>query len=374
MLLKYKKMLYRDLLVPRPHYTKLQQLYLSTLDEDTNYEYDIFPHLTRFPDGAVRLRNPHIAEMDQDILYHLALGSGSHDLREMFGDVKFVCMGGTPKRMEQFAYFIMDEIGHKLQPGTTLLDISFFSYRYSMYKVGPVLCVSHGMGVPSVGILLHEIIKLMYHAGCVDPIFFRLGTCGGIGIEGGNLVVSESAVDGMLNPYLELPVLGELQRRPANLDKKLAKELQELAGSTDPFKVHVGKTMCTYDFYEGQGRLDGAFCEYTNKDKLEFLHKIHAAGVMNMEMESLCFAALCHHAGIRGAVICVTLLNRLNGDQVESSKKTLNEWQEYPQRLVARYIKKALGLPVSVPQRDHPQTFVNVEKNKMTRQQSESFD
>ena len=35
-----------------------------------------------------------------------------------------------------------------------------------------------------------------------------------------------------------------------------------------------------------------------------------------MEMESLCFAALCHHAGIRGAVVCVTLLNRLKGDQV----------------------------------------------------------
>jgi len=34
----------------------------------------------------------------------------------------------------------------------------------------------------------------------------------------------------------------------------------------------------------GQGRLDGAF----------------------------------HHAGIRAAVICVTLLNRLNGDQVGS--------------------------------------------------------
>ena len=43
---------------------------------------------------------------------------------------------------------------------------------------------------------------------------------------------------------------------------------------------------------------------------------MHDAGVINMEMESLCFAALCHHAGIRSAVVCVTLLNRLNGDQV----------------------------------------------------------
>ena len=35
-----------------------------------------------------------------------------------------------------------------------------------------------------------------------------------------------------------------------------------------------------------------------------------------MEMESLMFAALSHHAGIRGAVVCVTLLDRLEGDQV----------------------------------------------------------
>ena len=56
--------------------------------------------------------------------------------------LQFVCMGGTPKRMEQFAYFIMKEIGHKLPAGTTLLDISQYSYRYSMYKVGPVLSIS----------------------------------------------------------------------------------------------------------------------------------------------------------------------------------------------------------------------------------------
>lgn len=44
-------------------------------------------------------------------------------------------MGGTPKRMETFAHFIMGEIGYKLPTGTQLSDISAFSYRYSMYKV-----------------------------------------------------------------------------------------------------------------------------------------------------------------------------------------------------------------------------------------------
>jgi uridine phosphorylase len=60
------------------------------------------------------------------------------------------------------------------------------------------------MGIPSVGILLHEVIKLMYHARVRDPIFFRIGTCGGIGLEGGTVVISDDAVDGMMQPYLEL--------------------------------------------------------------------------------------------------------------------------------------------------------------------------
>lgn len=45
-------------------------------------------NIYRYPDGSVKLRNPHIELMDQDILYHIALGSESHDLVEMFGDVK----------------------------------------------------------------------------------------------------------------------------------------------------------------------------------------------------------------------------------------------------------------------------------------------
>lgn len=52
-------------------------------------------------------------------------------------------MGGTPKRMETFAHYIMGEIGYKLPAGTQLQDISAFSYRYSMYKVYNLPLVSH---------------------------------------------------------------------------------------------------------------------------------------------------------------------------------------------------------------------------------------
>lgn len=58
--------------------------------------------------------------------------------------------------------------------------------------------------MPSIGILLHEMIKLMYHARCKDPIFIRLGTCGGIGVEGGTVVVTDESVDGLLRNSYEM--------------------------------------------------------------------------------------------------------------------------------------------------------------------------
>ena len=41
--------------------------------------------------------------------------------------------------------------------------------------------VQHGMGVPSVTILLHEVFKLLQYAECEDVRVIRIGTSGGIG-------------------------------------------------------------------------------------------------------------------------------------------------------------------------------------------------
>jgi uridine phosphorylase len=82
------------------------------------------------------------------------------------------------------------------------------------------------------------------------------------------------------------------------------------------FEVVAEQCTISSCYISGQGRLDGAFCSFTEEDKMEYLSKIHSAGVVNIEMESLSFAALTHHAGIKSAVICVTLVDRLKGDQV----------------------------------------------------------
>ncbi|CAG9760036.1 unnamed protein product [Ceutorhynchus assimilis] len=293
-------------------------------------------------DGTVKLRNPHIELFDQDILYHIALGSKSHDLVEMFGDVKFVCMGGTPKRMETSAHYIMEEIGYKIPTGTTLMDISQHSYRYSIYKVGPVISVSHGIGSSSIGVLLHEMIKLMYHAKAEDPIFFRIGTCGGLGLEPGTVVISDDAMNGLGNHYYSLPILGKVLKRPVKLDKKLVRELKALVAQDDPYDTTTGTTMCAEDFYEGQGRIDGAFCDYTEVEKQEYLKSLVTQGVKNIEMESVPFSALTHQAGIKAAIVCVTILNRLKGDQIAVPKEVITQYQQRLQILATRYIKKYL--------------------------------
>ena len=65
--------------------------------------------------------------------------------------------------------------------GLTLKDITEKTDRYSMFKVGPVLCINHGIGCPSLSILLNEVLKLLLYSECKDVTFFRIGTSGGIG-------------------------------------------------------------------------------------------------------------------------------------------------------------------------------------------------
>ncbi|XP_013793023.2 uridine phosphorylase 1-like [Limulus polyphemus] len=200
------------------------------------------------------------------------------------------------------------------------------------------------MGVPSLSVMLHEVIKLLYYAKCKDVTFLRIGTCGGIGLQPGTTVITETVVDGLLRPYLEMPVLGQIVRRPAKLDPTLVEELKSIAEQQLPqIPVTVGKTLCTQDFYEGQGRLDGAFCCYTEREKTEYLHHLKHVGIINIEMESLAFAAICNYCNLRGAVMCVSILDRLQGDQIQANKATLEDWQRRPQEVAASFIKSRLA-------------------------------
>ncbi|XP_072859974.2 uridine phosphorylase 1 isoform X2 [Pogona vitticeps] len=290
----------------------------------------------------VHVPNPHLEKMKSDILYHFALGTGTHDFPALFGDVKFVCVGGSPSRMKAFITYMAEELGIG-DPGSDYPNICAGTDRYAMYKAGPVLSVSHGMGIPSIAIMLHELIKLLYHSKCSNVTIFRIGTSGGIGLPPGSVVITKQSVDAMFKPQFEQIILGKSVFRNTNLNEKLAEDLMECAKELDQFNTVIGNTMCTLDFYEGQARLDGAICSYTEKDKLQYLQEAYKAGVRNIEMESSVFAAMCNLSGLSGAVVCVTLLNRLEGDQITTPHDILKEYQTRPQKLVGHLIKKYLG-------------------------------
>ena len=101
---------------------------------------------------------------------------------------------------------------------------------YVSFLVGPVMVCSHGMGGPSISILLHEVAKLLRYAKA-DAVWIRIGTCGGIGCPPGTVVISEESLNGALQPYHETIVLGKRIKRPAVFDVTLNRQLKEVADS-----------------------------------------------------------------------------------------------------------------------------------------------
>ena len=285
--------------------------------------------------------NPHLKDISIDYLYHLGLDS-SMDIKSMFGDTKFVCMGGSSERAKDFAEKIADALGLSVPEGEGLKPIGK-TERFSLYKVGSVISVSHGMGMPSMSILLNEITKLLHYAKCTDPLFIRIGTSGGIGIKPGSVVITEQAVNAELEPVFEHVTLGSRKYCSTNVDTLLAKQLLNIK---ETFPVVQGKTMGTDDFYEGQARFDGALDPpYSIEERELFWKRAHVRGVRNIEMESTMFTAFCTRAHIRAAIVCAVLVDRLEGDQVTVPLEQLTEYSDNAQKLVLDFIINHLPYP-----------------------------
>ena len=76
---------------------------------------------------------------------------------------------------------------------------------------------------------------------------------------------------------------------------------------------------------------------------MEYLKKVKASGVMNIEMECTAIAALCLKTGFKCAIVCVTLVDRLNEDQVKVAPEMYQTFQKRPQELITKFIKSQLS-------------------------------
>lgn len=281
--------------------------------------------------------NKYVDNSASDYLYHFGFGVSTIDIPAVFGDTKFVCTGGSPGRFKLYAEWFAKECGIPCSENLSLSD------RFVIYKTGPVCWINHGMGTPSLSIMLVETLKLMHHAKATNFSFIRLGTSGGVGVEPGTVVVSTGVMNAELTDKFVQIIAGKRVEREAHLDEKLQSDLAMTAGEMK-IPIERGITMCADDFYEGQMRLDGFFCDYTEKEKFEFLDKIYELGVRNIEMESTCFASMATRAGVPAAIVCVTLLNRKNGDQVKVDKEKYVEYEQRPFKLVTALIRKRLSI------------------------------
>jgi len=291
--------------------------------------------------------NPNLAEMDVDILYHLGQDTAEPDqIRAKFADVKVVAMGGSRGRVIKFAQYCADQLKHlypTIQPTDATTDLAKKAGRFVMFKVGPVLTLNHGMGFGCLSIALHETIKLLHYAGATDVSFIRMGTSGGLGVDPGNVILTQSGFDATLQPGHEVTTIGKKSRFPAQSNQELNGELERACGDLD-IPLCKGNTMGTDDFYEAQSRLDGAFCQITEADKFAFLNEAYNKhGILNIEMEANLFLAYCQRANVRGAVICISIVNRLNGDQIETPKDVLKMFENRPLQIIVQMIKNRLA-------------------------------
>lgn len=294
-------------------------------------------------ENLVRTQNPHLEKIDEDFLYHFGLNS-NQNLKEKFGDVKVVCMGGSEGRIKRFAEMSFDALKDSLNldPSCAEVNIAESAGRYVMYKIGPILTLNHGMGMPSLSIALHEVVKLLFYAGASNVEFIRLGTCGGVGVPAGTLCITRRGYTQKVEPYYPVTSLGKTSNFSSEACSELSLKLVQTAQDLG-LNCRIGNTIGTDDFYEAQGRLDGSFCSIEEADKLAWLKELSVDhDIINFEMEAPLFLAFCRRAGIPSAIMCCAMLNRFEGDQINTPKEILCKFIDNVLEVAIAYVKRRI--------------------------------
>lgn len=262
-----------------------------------------------------------------DVYYHFGVRSDEPIMGRM-RELRAVILAGSGERIEKFAQRWSRERGDAEILAFTKED------RFVARYCDGVLFASHGMGMPSASIAVQELMRMAYFLKggdleALDAVFWaRVGTSGGVGLPAGTIVVTTEAVMADLEPYRLLKG-GEGEYRfdghfPPDVVRGI---LAANEGSGRP--IVAGRTVAGNEFFLEQFRLDGAICMETPESKMRWLRWLDEHGVRNIEMEGAMLAAYLNHWGFRHfAMVCCTLLNRLEGDQVTASEEELHRYAE----------------------------------------------
>lgn len=277
----------------------------------------------------------------EDVYYHFGVASSDPILDKLRG-VRAVIMAGSGGRINEFA-----ERWSELNGGSEIVVFPKEDRFVTRYTAG-VLFASHGMGMPSASIALQELMRLAFflkrgNLDALDEVFWcRVGTSGGVGLPGGTVVVTSEGLMADLRPYRLLNGgVGEYWfdgHFPSGTYNAII-----AANEHTDFDIVAGKTVAGNEFFLEQFRLDGAICLETPETKMNWLRWLHDNGVANIEMEGAMIAGYLNHWGFsKFAMICCTLLNRLDGDQVTAGPEQLQKFSEDSGAALFNYLAASL--------------------------------
>lgn len=285
--------------------------------------------------------DPVLRDEQVDFYYHLGVSSEDPVLLHM-RDLKAVVMAGSGGRMKEFAQRWSELNGNAIVHAFVKED------RFVTRYAAGVLFVSHGMGMPSASIAVQELMRLVYFLKQgdldeLDKVFWtRVGTSGGVGLPAGTVVVSSEGVMADLRPYRLLHG-GDGEYWFDGTFPADVRDAIIAASAGRGLSIVSGRTVAGNEFFLEQYRLDGAICFETPESKMAWLQWLDGNGVANIEMEGAMFAGFLNHWGFpRFAMICTTLLNRLEGDQVTSTPEQLHQFSENSADVLFDYLASTL--------------------------------
>lgn len=261
--------------------------------------------------------NPLLYNLEIDYMYHLGLNS-KMDLNNIFGSIKFVIF----TRSNDNAGIIAHEIAkkwYKIEVDDFYFKPIFKTERFNLYKIGFILIISHGIGMPSALICLNEMTKLLKYLKISDAIFINIQPAGGLAVPVGSVVIIEEALNTKLEPKFTSIECGVEYEYLTYFNKDLVQYILELSNKYNESKLNIvkGKSISTNDFYEEQARLDGFLVpEFTKQEKDLYLQKAYQIGVNTIDMYSTAFAGFCNQLNIKAIAINVTMGDRLINDEI----------------------------------------------------------
>ena len=273
-----------------------------------------------------------------DTYYHFGVASDDPILERM-RDIRAVVMAGSGERIDAFAQQWSAE--HDDAEIIVFPKDERFVTRYC----AGVLFASHGMGMPSASIAVQELMRMVFFLkggdlDALDEVFWaRVGTSGGVGLPPGTIVVTTESIMADLKPYRLLDGGQGVHWFDGTFPRDVVDAIVR-ANDGSGIPITAGRTVATDEFFLEQFRLDGAIRLASADRKMEWLRWLDDNGVRNIEMEGAMIAAYMNTWGFsRFAMVCTTLLNRLEGDQVTSTPEQLHEYTDRSGEVLFAYLR-----------------------------------